>query len=316
MRKFFFLSTTFFVREGEAGGAAGGAGGAGDGGSGAASAALAGKMGGAGDGGAQDGGAGGTGDAPWYSTLPTEQHALIQTKGWKDAGAVVESYTNLEKLLGADRAGRTVTIPTDKSTPEEIAAFHTKLGVPDKAEGYEIKIAEGVDPTFSKMMAAAMKDAGIPKGAGEKLAAVYQQQEAAATTAFLAQSDADMRALQTEWGADFDAKLETAGRGAAALGLKDRALRDKLERAVGTKTLLTWAHMVGEMTSEHGGPRLGSDGSKSATFTLTKESAQAKVEALTKDSEFQSRLQSPNAKVRDKAMIEWEEAHKQRAAFG
>lgn len=313
MRKFFFLSTTFFVREGDAGGAAGGAAAPANG-AGAASAALASKM--DGGGGQQTPPAGDGGDAPWYSTLPTEQHALVQTKGWKDAGAVVESYTNLEKLLGADRAGRTVTIPTDKSTPEEIAAFHTKLGVPDKAEGYEIKIAEGVDPTFSKMMAAAMKDAGIPKGAGEKLAAVYQQQEAAATTAFLAQSDADMRALQTEWGADFDAKLETAGRGAAALGLKDRALRDKLERAVGTKTLLTWAHMVGEMTSEHGGPRLGSDGSKSATFTLTKESAQAKVEALTKDSEFQSRLQSPNAKVRDKAMIEWEEAHKQRAAFG
>lgn len=313
MRKFFFLSTTFFVREGDAGGAAGGATAPANG-AGAASAALASKM--DGGGGQQTPPAGDGGDAPWYSTLPTEQHALIQTKGWKDAGAVVESYTNLEKLLGADRAGRTVTIPTDKSTPEEIAAFHTKLGVPDKAEGYEIKIAEGVDPTFSKMMAAAMKAAGIPKGAGEELAAVYQQQEAAATTAFLAQSDADMRALQTEWGADFDAKLETAGRGAAALGLKDRALRDKLERAVGTKTLLTWAHMVGEMTSEHGGPRLGSDGSKSATFTLTKESAQAKVEALTKDSEFQSRLQSPNAKVRDKAMIEWEEAHKQRAAFG
>lgn len=304
-----------FLRDGAAGDG-GAAGGAGDGGSGAASAALAGKLGDGGSGGAQDGGAGGTGDAPWYSTLPTEQHAYIQNKGWKDQAAAVDSYINLEKLMGADRAGRTVTLPTDKSTPEEIAAFHTKLGVPDKAEGYEIKIAEGVDPTFSKMMAAAMKDAGIPKGAGEKLAAVYQQQEAAATTAFLAQSDADMRALQTEWGADFDAKLETAGRGAAALGLKDRALRDKLERAVGTKTLLTWAHMVGEMTSEHGGPRLGSDGSKSATFTLTKESAQAKVEALTKDSEFQSRLQSPNAKVRDKAMIEWEEAHKQRAAFG
>lgn len=313
MRKFFFLSTTFFVREGDAGGAAGGATALANG-AGAASAALASKM--DGGGGQQTPPAGDGGDAPWYSTLPAELHPTIKAKGWADAGAAIESYVQLHKLFGEDRAGRTVAIPTDKSTPEEIAAFHTKLGVPDKAEGYEIKIAEGVDPTFSKMMAAAMKDAGIPKGAGEKLAAVYQQQEAAATTAFLAQSDADMRALQTEWGADFDAKLETAGRGAAALGLKDRALRDKLERAVGTKTLLTWAHMVGEMTSEHGGPRLGSDGSKSATFTLTKESAQAKVEALTKDSEFQSRLQSPNAKVRDKAMIEWEEAHKQRAAFG
>ena len=78
MRKFFFLSTTFFVREGEAGGAAGGATAPANG-AGAASAALASKM--DGGGGQQTPPAGDGGDAPWYSTLPTEQHALIQTKG-------------------------------------------------------------------------------------------------------------------------------------------------------------------------------------------------------------------------------------------
>ena len=114
MRKFFFLSTTFFVREGDAGGAAGGATAPANG-AGAASAALASKM--DGGGGQQTPPAGDGGDAPWYSTFRPSSTPTIQTKGWKDAGAVVESYT-IREAAREDRAGRTVTIPTDKSTPK------------------------------------------------------------------------------------------------------------------------------------------------------------------------------------------------------
>lgn len=314
MLKFFFLSTTFFVREGETGGAAGGAGQ-----SGAGSVALAGALAaqGGGDGSAGAGGSGdGDGGAPWYSDLPVEMHPTIQTKGWKDPAAVVDSYVNLEKLLGADRAGRTITLPTDKSTPEEIAAFQAKLGVPEKADGYEIKLPEGADPTFANSMRAAFKEAGIPKAAGEKIASIYQQQEAAAQQAFIQQSDADVRALQGEWGTEFEGNLEIAGQGARALGLGDPKLRDSLERAVGTKNMLTMLHRVGQMVSEHGGPRLGSDGSKGATFGLTKEAADSRIEQLKNDAEFQARLQSPNAKVREKAMEEWAAAFEARSKLG
>ena len=180
--------------------------------------------------------------------------------------------------------------------------------MPESAEGYDIKPPQGMPDTFAKGAAAAFKELGIPKAAGEKLAEWYNGQQAQADAAYMQQGDADVRTLQGEWGVDFEKNMDMAGRGAKALGVGEQAMQDKIERAIGTKAMLSLFLEAGKLVAEHGGPNVGSDGSNGATFTLTKEAANSRIEELKKDTEFQSRLNSPNAKVREEAMKVWSKA--------
>ena len=51
----------------------------------------------------------------WLDAASTESADFIRTKGWGDLDSVVRSYRNLESMLGNDRAGRTVTLPSARA---------------------------------------------------------------------------------------------------------------------------------------------------------------------------------------------------------
>ena len=46
----------------------------------------------------------------WYSGLPEETRGMVEIKGWKGPEDAIQSYANLEKMLGADKAGRGLVI--------------------------------------------------------------------------------------------------------------------------------------------------------------------------------------------------------------
>jgi hypothetical protein len=60
----------------------------------------------------------------------------------KDLDSLVKIARDNQKAL---RESGRVKIPGADAKPEEIAAFREAMGVPDKAEGYEIKLPEGLD---------------------------------------------------------------------------------------------------------------------------------------------------------------------------
>ena len=182
--------------------------------------------------------------------------------------------------------------------------------MPESAEGYDIKPPQGMPDTFAKRRRGGLQELGIPKAAGEKLAEWYNGQQAQADAAYMQQGDADVRTLQGEWGVDFEKEHGYGGPGReGARGRRaGHAMQDKIERAIGTKAMLSLFLEAGKLVAEHGGPNVGSDGSNGATFTLTKEAANSRIEELKKDTEFQSRLNSPNAKVREEAMKVWSKA--------
>ena len=68
-----------------------------------------------------------------------------KSKGWvADDGSVkaedvFTSYRNLEQKLGS-----MITVPGEKATPEEQQRFYKALGVPEKADGYQFKLPEGL----------------------------------------------------------------------------------------------------------------------------------------------------------------------------
>lgn len=86
----------------------------------------AGDKGGDGD----KGSAGSASDA--FAALDEDTRGWLQTKGIADAAALAKSAREAEKMLG-DR----IKVPGKDATPEERDAFFSKLGRPEKPEGYE-----------------------------------------------------------------------------------------------------------------------------------------------------------------------------------
>lgn len=310
------LKRHFVLMEGAAGdGGAAGGGGGGGAGAGAAAATGAGAAALAGAGGdaaaaaaaaaatAAAGGAGGGAAAPdWTAGIQnTELKAWVTNKGFKDASQVAESALNLEKLIGLDRAGRTIVIPKADAPEAEHAAYREKLGVPTKADDYGLAKVEGMDPNAAKVAEAWMHKAGIPKAAAEMLAkeqiAHTKAAQIAAGEAFVTQSNADMTALKTEWGQAFLEKSEAARRGAMEFlpekttvnvnGVPTEVgraeLMNHMERFLGTKGFMTFMQNIGSKVGEHKGVEPGSQGGQGGALTpaeATKKIAQLRADPV------------------------------------
>jgi len=228
----------------------------------------------------------------WFTGIADESaRTWVQAKGFKDPAALAESAYNLEKLIGHDRAGRTLVLPKDDATPEEIKAFHQKLGVPDTPEGYKLPVPDGADPAFSQQAAQWMHKAGIPPKQAEALAQQWNE-FAVATEAQAREEQTRVAArefgeLTTEWGPQADAKIELAKRAAAqfipAANAEERqAMLTKLEGAIGTKAMMTLFANIGAGLGE---ARVvdGSNGGGGNGFGMSQQQAAAKIESLKQD---------------------------------
>lgn len=191
----------------------------------------------------------GGGAQAWYG----ESYAsVVSEKQWASPDAVIESYVNLEKLLGADRAGRTVALPKDENDAEGLKAFRAKIGVPETPEAYELG-----DTDFAKAASSWFFETGVPKSAAQALAKKWQEYFEAQMTAHDAQAKAEsekaLNNLKAEWGDDFERRSEFARRGLKAYGEKaglDEHDLNALEQVLGTAKLLKMFHTLGETTDE------------------------------------------------------------------
>lgn len=227
----------------------------------------------------------------WYSGIQNEEvRNWTQAKGWKDPAALAESAWNLEKLIGHERAGRTVVIPGDDAPPEEVSAFRAKMGIPEKADDYMsvIKVPEGQPDTFAKEASVWFHEAGIPpKQAGALVEKwnEYQAQAAQQHGEQLAQrADQEFGQVVAAWGKEADANLELGKRAATQfIPAKDAAERQeilsKLEGAIGTKAMLEMFANIGKGLGEH---RVHSNGD-SGGVGMSPAEAQAKIKSLSAD---------------------------------
>ncbi len=73
--------------------------------------------------------------ASWYEGFKdTSLKGWLANKHYESPEVLVSAHWSLEKLMGHDRAGRTVVVPGETATPEERATFLAKLGRPDTLE--------------------------------------------------------------------------------------------------------------------------------------------------------------------------------------
>jgi len=231
----------------------------------------------------------------WFNGADELTTGYIQNKGWQNPLEAVKSYQNLEKLMGADKAGNTVVLPKAEATPEEKAAFFDRLGRPSEPTGYSFKFAtdEATANVQSKF-----HELGLTKTQGEAIAQWYtelqqnqmSQSQANKQVAF----EQDSLALKQTWGAAHDQKVLEARAAVRSLGLNNEQI-DKLADAWGHKATMEFFANLGSKTGEPG--FVDGEGTTAFNGAMTPAQAKDQIRTLMADKEFVKQYTSKNAEA-------------------
>jgi hypothetical protein len=174
----------------------------------------------------------------WAASLKNpELKGYAELKNWKDTESVVESYRNLEKLMGADKAERGVVLPAQDDA-KGWGEFYDKLGRPASPDDYKLTVPEGFDDTMTKETAKWMHEAGLSKQQAEAIYGKYNEYLNSTMQALEAKQKQDaereVQDLYKQWGKDSDMNIELSRRGMKAAGI-DADTMAQLERSLGPK---------------------------------------------------------------------------------
>jgi hypothetical protein len=223
----------------------------------------------------------------WLEGADETTIGYVQNKGWNDPRQVLDGYRNLEKLLGADKAGNAVVIPKADADPKEWAAVFDRLGRPTGPDGYKVELPQGGDKTVHEASLAKFHELGLTKTQGEALAGWYNGLVQQSTQAAEAQRQADFQAqdmaLKSEWGQAFTQNLAQAQAGARGLNL-DAATIDKLSDALGHRATMNLLQRVGAGMREDS--LVTSDSPSGFGSALTPAQAKAQIQSLMQDRDF------------------------------
>jgi hypothetical protein len=237
---------------------------------------------------------------PWLPNADEATVGYVQNKAWTEPAQVLDGYRNLERLLGADRAGNSVILPKADATPAEREAFFNRLGRPAEPAGYKVEVPkEFGDAEFAKEAQAAFHKLGLTKDQGEELVKWWNSKAGGMTEAAKqARVDAfntDQAALKAEWGAAHGQRVEEARAAAKALGLSGEDL-DRLDASLGHKGTMTLLQKIGTRVME---PEFVSGG-RPAGFggQMTPAQAKAKLDELMHDKAWVARFAQGDANAR------------------
>jgi hypothetical protein len=243
-----------------------------------------------------------TGGNPWY---PEEAKGYVENKGWTAPQDVISSYQNLEKLLGADKAGRGVVWPKDEADTDGWNAIYQKIGRPDSPEGYRLPVPEGDTGEFAKAAAPILHQLGLSTKQAEKLAGWLNEYNSNQLKQYDAGVELALRndqdALRKEWGNAYDEKTVLVKRAANAIGMTEDDLADVISAAGYAKTN-RWLAVIGEKIGES----KFVSGDSGLPKTLTPAAAQDRLNALKRDKLWLDRWQKGDAEARK----EWDDINR------
>lgn len=227
----------------------------------------------------------------WTSGLNDELKGYVQNKGFKDPSAVLDSYRNLERLMGAPRE-RILKLPENMEDQVALNEIYSRLGRPESPEGYQIDVPkEGGDPEFAKWAKEMFHKQGLTKAQAAQIVKGWNEY----TQGYQKSADERMQkaAIQQEgelkkaWGAAHDQNVNIAKRAAIEFGFKPNEI-DAMESSFGYKRTMEIFHAIG---SKLGEATFHSSNSPSSSFNgkLTPDAALQKVKNLQNDSEFMNK---------------------------
>jgi len=145
-------------------------------------------------------------------------------KKFTSVQALAKSYANLERQIGNSNK---VAIPSDHSTKEEWDSYYNRLGRPETPDGYELAKPEGLDEKLwsedeVKDYAGMAHKLGLTKSQAAELAKWQAERIGGAATKHteaLEQLKTEaVTALKKEWGAEYEANVQAAKKGAMIAG--------------------------------------------------------------------------------------------------
>lgn len=178
-------------------------------------------------------GAAGTGqeaatESDWRAAFSEDNRKTIDAKGWKTADDVLKSYADMERAY-TDTRQKALTLPGQDAKPEDWDKFYARVGRPEKPEGYQFKLPEGLpeafpyDDTSAKKFQNWAHKAGLSPTQAQSLHDEFVRDMASSLTAVDAESQkataAAHEALVKAWG---DPESESYKRN---VSLADRAIR-------------------------------------------------------------------------------------------
>lgn len=278
---------------GAASGAQGGAATSQANGTGAGAGATGGAASGQGTGQATGGGAAAPATTHWQSSFDDTTKDYISNKGWKEPVHMLDSYRNLEKLVGVS-PDQVLRLPKadDPQAAEAMNSIYDRLGRPKQADGYKLEIPkENGSPEFAKAASEQFHKLGLSEKQGQDLVKWWNESQANATKAF---KDANVQKLQTgkdalkkEWGAAHEQNLNLAKRAAKEFGVAGEVI-DAVENVAGYDGVMKLFHSIGsklgtESREFHTGGAVPGNGA------MTPGAARAKIAELRSDKVFTAR---------------------------
>jgi hypothetical protein len=251
------------------------------------------------------------GDSPWYEKPDyAETAAWAKNRGYKldDPALVAEAlrgHFNAEKLIGLDRAGRTVALPKDGAPAEEWAAVYKKLGMPETANDYKLPAELSNDPV-AKAFAENMHAEGMTQKQFDKamefVAAQSEQIQSQQEQEYQVKAEQAVQSLRQEWGQEFELRAETSKRAVRELGIsQENAMA--IEKALGVDVAAKLFFEIGKNIMEPNAEGITGGGSQ---FGMSKSEAVGRINTLMSDKDFGNRLSRGDAQ----AKAEWDKLNK------
>lgn len=199
---------------------------------------------------------------PWFEKFgdPSLTEFAVNkgyNKGTLDEVApnMLRSYQNLEKLVGAEKAGKTVIVPDfEKGDETEMNAFYERIGRPKEGKDYDLALPQaGVNPLIEKFARENFHKAGLTGKQATVIGKAWDdlmvQMRTEETNADLTTAANEDKALKQEWGSAYDNKISLASAAAKSLGVPAEAI-EALQKtagyAVAMKTFANIASQIGE----------------------------------------------------------------------
>ncbi len=247
----------------------------------------------------------------WLTGASEDTMALAIGKGWKDAGAVVESYRNLERF--SKGAKDVVGIP-DFDNAEAAGAFYNKLGRPEAVDGYDFTEVNNPGPALDWFKEAA-HGAGLTQRQALALSKGFSEYETNQNTQTTETQAADytkgVDVLRKEFGAGFDKQVELSKRGWAGQGVDSESMTF-LEQKLGVEAAVHLGIALAQGKGED--TFIGTEGSSGGFGAMTPVQARQKIGELMADTQFLDVYQKQKGPAHTAAVEKMRQLHSYAAA--
>jgi len=246
-------------------------------------------------------------DKPWFETLipegPTRE--LYKAKQYANPVVGADAYYAANKMINANA----VEVPTADAKPEVWAEFDKRVGRPDAADKYDIKIGQDVkvDPAlleFGKKMAFEL---GLPPHRAQLMVDTWNKFAVEANVKYDTETrtanETEANGIRAKWGDKFD-ELSAAGRRVVtsvfdvankdpAVATAEKGMLNKVEGAIGAAAMLELFARIGVKSTE-GAFKGGAQSPNDNPDNMTPEQANSEITRLRADPVFEKAYTDAN----------------------